>query len=77
MQNQRIPKQITAATIEGRRKRGRPRKRWKDEVEEDLNIMGIKKWACGGQGSSEMEEDCVARRGPQRTVALDKKKKKK
>jgi len=42
MQNQRMPKQIAAATIEGTRKRGRPRKRWKDEVEEDLNIMGIK-----------------------------------
>jgi hypothetical protein len=37
-----MPKQIAAATIEGIRKRGRPRKRWKDEVEEDLNIMGIK-----------------------------------
>jgi hypothetical protein len=35
-------KQISAATI-GVRKRGRPRKRWKDEVEDDLNIMRIKK----------------------------------
>jgi hypothetical protein len=37
-----MPKQIAATTIEGKRKRGRPRKRWKNEVEEDLNIMGIK-----------------------------------
>jgi hypothetical protein len=37
-----MPKQIASATIEGTRKRGRPRKRWKNEVEEDLNIMGIK-----------------------------------
>jgi hypothetical protein len=42
MKNQRMPKQIAAATTEGIRKRGRPCKRWKDEVEEDLNIMGIK-----------------------------------
>jgi hypothetical protein len=42
MQNQRMPKQIAAATIEGTRKRGRSRKRWKDEVQEDLNIIGIK-----------------------------------
>jgi hypothetical protein len=42
MQTQRIPKQIAAATVEGTRKRGRPRKIWKDEVEEKLNIMGIK-----------------------------------
>jgi hypothetical protein len=38
-----MPKQIATATIEGKWKRGRPRKRWKDEVEEDLNVMGIKK----------------------------------
>jgi hypothetical protein len=42
MQNQRMPKQIAVATIEGTRKRGRPHKRWKDEIEEDLNLMGIK-----------------------------------
>jgi hypothetical protein len=37
-----MPKQIAAATIEGTRKIGIPRERWKDEVEEDLNIMGVK-----------------------------------
>jgi hypothetical protein len=36
MQNQRMTKQIAAATIEGTRKSGRPHKRWKDEVEENL-----------------------------------------
>jgi len=42
MQNQRMPKQIASGTVEGTRKRKRPRKRWRDEVEEGLNVM-IKK----------------------------------
>jgi hypothetical protein len=41
MQNPRMPKRIAAATTEETRKRGRPCKRWKDEVEY-LNTMGIK-----------------------------------
>jgi hypothetical protein len=37
-----MPKQFATATMEGRRKNGRPRKRCRFEVEGDLNIMGIK-----------------------------------
>jgi hypothetical protein len=46
MRNQRMPKQMAAVTAEGTRDRRRPRTRWRDEVERDLHIMGIKdrKW---------------------------------
>jgi hypothetical protein len=37
--------------------------------------MGLKKQAARGQGAAEMGEDCTASQGPQRTVALEKKKK--
>jgi hypothetical protein len=45
-ENQRMPQQIAAATAERIRNRRRPSKRWRDEVEGDLNIMRIKdrKW---------------------------------
>jgi hypothetical protein len=44
MNNERMPKTIMTTKMEGTRKRGRPRKRWIDEVEEDLKIMGIRNW---------------------------------
>jgi hypothetical protein len=44
MNNERMPKKIMTTQMEGTRKRGRPRKRWIDEVEEDLKIMGIRNW---------------------------------
>jgi hypothetical protein len=37
-----MPKKIMTTKMEGTRKR--PRKRWTDEVEEDLKIMGIRNW---------------------------------
>jgi hypothetical protein len=37
-----MPKQIATDIVEGRRKRGRPRKRRKDESEEGLNVIGIR-----------------------------------
>jgi hypothetical protein len=44
MNNERMPKKIMTTNMEGTRYRGRPRKRWIDEVEEDLKIMGIRYW---------------------------------
>jgi hypothetical protein len=38
----RMPKKVMPTKIEGTRKIRRPRKRWIDEVEEDLKIMGIR-----------------------------------
>jgi hypothetical protein len=43
MNNERMSKKMTTK-MEGTRKRGRPRKRWIDEVEEDFEIMGIRNW---------------------------------
>lgn len=39
LKNQRMSKEIATVTMEGTRKRGRSRKRWRGEVEEDLNII--------------------------------------
>jgi hypothetical protein len=41
MNNERMKKKMTTK-IEGTWKRGRPCKRWIDEVEEDLKIIGIR-----------------------------------
>jgi len=36
MEEDRMPKKIFTQELEGTRRRGRPRKRWKEEVERDL-----------------------------------------
>jgi hypothetical protein len=43
VQNQKLPERIAAAKIERKRKGIKPCKRWRDEVEVDLNKMGGKK----------------------------------
>jgi len=43
MHQQQIPDQLAAATVEGTTKRGRQRKILRDEFEDGLNIMGMKK----------------------------------
>jgi hypothetical protein len=42
MQNPGMPKQIATTKVEGTRKRERPRKRWRNEFEQDSNITRIK-----------------------------------
>jgi hypothetical protein len=63
MQNQRIPKQIATDTIEGTRKRKRPRKRWRDEAEEGLNVM-IKKGQAMARDRSEGRKSVLEAKVP-------------
>jgi hypothetical protein len=44
MCNDRMPKMILNAKMEGGRKRGRPKKRWINDVEQDLRKLGISNW---------------------------------
>ena len=36
-----MPKKISTQELEGTRRRGRPRKGWKEEVERDLQVLGV------------------------------------
>jgi hypothetical protein len=44
MKENRMPKMIFSQELEGTRRRGRPRKRWKEEVERDLQVLGARRW---------------------------------
>jgi hypothetical protein len=39
-----MPKKIFTQELEGTRRRGRPRNGWKEEVERDLQVLGVRKW---------------------------------
>jgi len=39
MEEDRMPKKIFTPESEGMRRKGRPRKRWKEEVERDLQLL--------------------------------------
>ena len=44
MGEDRMPKKIFTQEVEGTRRRGRPRKGWKEEVERDLQVLGVRRW---------------------------------
>jgi hypothetical protein len=44
MNEARIVKKIFEENLEGRRGRGRPRLGWINNVEEDLRMLGVKRW---------------------------------
>ena len=39
-----MSKKISTQELEGTKRRGRPRKRWKEEVERDLQVLGVRRW---------------------------------
>jgi hypothetical protein len=42
MEEKRIPKRVLKWKPVSRRNRGRPKKRWVEDIEEDIQIMGIR-----------------------------------
>jgi hypothetical protein len=40
----RMPKRSSPKNLKGRDERGRPRKGWKEEVERDLQVLGVRTW---------------------------------
>ena len=67
MEEDRMHKKIFTQELEGTRRRGRPRKGWREEVERDLQVLGVRRWR-------ELVEDREKWRGltgqsPQRAVA--------
>jgi hypothetical protein len=43
MEEDRMPKKIFTQELEGARRRGRPRKGWREEVERDLQVLGVRR----------------------------------
>jgi hypothetical protein len=44
MEEDRMPRKIFTQELEGSRRRGRPRKGWRGEVERDLQVLGVRRW---------------------------------
>jgi len=44
MEEDRMPIKIFTQELEGTRRRGRPRIGWKEEVERDLQVLGVRRW---------------------------------
>jgi hypothetical protein len=44
MEEDRMPKKIVTQELELSGRRGRPRKVWKEEVERDLKVLGVRRW---------------------------------
>jgi hypothetical protein len=72
-----MPRQIASVAKVGKWKRGRPRRRWRDEIGDDLNITGIKQAGNGKRPSGVDEKGLSGRQAArQRIVALAKRERK-
>jgi hypothetical protein len=70
MEENRMPKMIFSQELEGRRRRGRPRKRWKEEVERDLHVLGVRRWRELETDRKKMAGYCSTGQSPQQAVVL-------
>jgi len=68
MEKDRMSKKIFTQELEGTRRRGRPRKTWKEEVERDLQVLGVRRWRELVADSKKMEGHCSTGQSPQWAV---------
>ena len=59
---------VVLTSLEGTRRRGRPRKRWKEEAERDLQVLGVRRWTELVADRKKMEGHCSTRQSPQWAV---------
>ena len=64
-----MPKKIFTQELEGTRRRGRSRKGWKEEVERDLQVLGVRRWReLVADRKKKMEGHCSTDQSPQWAV---------
>ena len=51
-----MPKKIFTQELEGTWRKGRPRKRWKEEVVRDLQVLGVRRWTELGTGRKKWKD---------------------
>jgi hypothetical protein len=68
MEEYRMPEKIFTQELEGSRRRGRPRKGWKEEVERDLQVLGVIRWKKMVTDRKKMEGHCSTGQSSQRAV---------
>jgi len=68
MEEDKMPKKIFTQELEGTRRRGRPRKRLKEEVEGDLQVLGVRRCRKLVMDRKKMEGYCSTGQSPQWAV---------
>ena len=58
-----LPKKVIREKIYTRRKRGRPKVRWLDDIQEDLREMGIEGWRRKAQDRDKIAQEAKAHVG--------------
>ena len=68
MEEDRMPKKTFTQELVGTRRRGRPRKRWKEELERDLQVLVVRRWRELVADRKKMEGYCSTDQSPQWAV---------
>ena len=63
-----MPKKIVTQELEWTRRRERPRKEWKEEVERNLQVLGVRRWRELVADRKKMEGYSLTGQSPQWAV---------